>query len=219
MEEIWKDIQGYEGLYQVSNLGRIKSLGRTIKRIGPKGKIFDRTYPEKVLKYGKDKKGYYRTVLSLDGINTTVKVHRIVAQTFIPNPENKPQVNHIDGNKTNNRIDNLEWCNNQENQDHSWKTGLRKRGKEHWSYGKQPQGFKKYYETHKGIRHPSYGVRGIKNSNSKKVIQYDKCGNYIRQWNSMADIYRELKISTGCVCNCCKGKRKTAGGYVWKYKE
>lgn len=217
MEEIWKDIEGYEGLYQVSNLGRIKSLGRTIEKIGPKGKVFYRTYPQKNLVCKKDTKGYYRTNLALNGINKTVKVHRIVAQAFIPNPENKSQVNHIDGNKENNNVSNLEWCNNQENQDHSWKTGLRKRGREHWSYGKQPQGFKKYYETHKGIRHPSYGKRGILSKCSKKVIQYDKKGSIIKQWDSIADVEREIGVRKCNIIECCKNRRKTAGGYIWKY--
>lgn len=213
MEEIWKDIEGYEGLYQVSNLGRIKSLGRTIERIGQKGKSFKRTYPVKILKFGKDPKGYYRTSLALNGVNTTVKIHRIVAQAFIPNPNKLPQVNHIDGNKENNRVDNLEWCDNQENQDHAWKNGLRKKGKEHWSYGKQP----KWWTNQKGKNHPSYGLRGVKNANSKKVVQYDKNNNFIKQWDSMADIQREIGINTCNISLCCQGKRKTAGGYIWKY--
>lgn len=124
MEEVWKDIEGYEELYQISNLGRTKSLGRTIERTGPKGNKFYRTYPEKILICHKDLKGYYRTNLALNGRNTTVKIHRLVAQAFIPNPENKPQVNHINGNKKDNRVENLEWTTNNENMKHAYNTGL-----------------------------------------------------------------------------------------------
>lgn len=217
MEEIWKDIKGYEGLYQVSNIGRIKSLGRTVIKISLKGNIFTKSYPEKLLKFSKDTKGYLRTSLALNGINRTIKVHRVVAQAFIPNPNNLEQVNHKDGDKKNNNVYNLEWCNNQKNQNHSWTTGLRKKGKQHWSYGKQPEGLKKYLEEHKGVNHPSYGLKGIKNKNSKKIIQYDSKNNFIKKWDSMADVHRLLGLNTGTICQCCKGKRKTAGGYIWEY--
>ena len=113
MEEIWKDIEGYEGLYQISNLGRVKSFPR-------KG---TQTKKEKILKEKRDKKGY--CFVSLNNVGAKpYKIHRLVAQAFIPNLENKPQINHIDGDKTNNRIDNLEWCNNSENQIHAYKKGL-----------------------------------------------------------------------------------------------
>ena len=78
------------------------------------------------MKYGTDNKGYYRCCLSKNGNNKTVKVHRIVAETFIPNPNNLAQVNHIDGNKQNNNVDNLEWCSQSENMKHAYKNGLKK---------------------------------------------------------------------------------------------
>lgn len=112
MEEIWKDVKGYEGIYQVSNLGRIKSLSRNTKN--------QYAYKEKIIKQIKDKRGY----LIVNIKKRATKVHRIVAEAFIPNPNNLPQVNHIDGNKLNNNVDNLEWCTQKENIQHGWKIGL-----------------------------------------------------------------------------------------------
>ena len=108
MEEIWKDIEGYEGLYQISNLGKVKSI---------------RFNKERLLKYDKST-SYLRIKLCKDGIETNYLIHRLVAKAFIPNPDNKPQVNHIDGIKTNNSVDNLEWCTASENQTHALKTKL-----------------------------------------------------------------------------------------------
>lgn len=113
MEEIWKDIKGYEGYYQVSNLGRIRSLDRYIATVGnPSGQRLIRgkiLRPSKrVMSNGKD--GYYSVTLYKRGVDTLFNVHRLVAETFIPNPNNLPCVNHKDENKHNNMADNLEWC-------------------------------------------------------------------------------------------------------------
>ena len=103
MEEFWKDINGYENLYQVSNFGNVVSLGNhTIKNQYSGKKIY--------LKYKIDKYGYYAVTIRKNGIPKTTTVHRLVAQAFISNPNNLPCINHKDENKTNNRVDNLEWC-------------------------------------------------------------------------------------------------------------
>lgn len=112
MKEIWKDIKGYEGIYQVSNLGRVKSLGN------------NKTKKEKILKPAINR-GYLRITIQKDGINKKKYVHRLVAETFIPNSEKKPQVNHINCKKDDNRVCNLEWCTNGENQKHAWDNGLK----------------------------------------------------------------------------------------------
>lgn len=111
MEE-WKDIKGYEGLYQVSNYGRVYSVPRN----GTKGGIRTLT----------DMNGYLRLPLKKHGKEFNAGVHRLVAEAFIPNPSNKPSVNHIDGNKHNNHVNNLEWATWEEQIDHSLKMGLRK---------------------------------------------------------------------------------------------
>ena len=109
MEEIWKDVPGFEGLYQVSNYGQIKSTPRR----GTAGGI---------MKGHADRKGYINITLRKDGMQYTQKLHRLVAITFIPNPHNYPEVNHRDENKQNNRIDNLEWCSTSYNHDYGTRT-------------------------------------------------------------------------------------------------
>jgi hypothetical protein len=122
MEEIWKDVKNYEGVYQVSNFGNVKSLPR--QWIGGLPNA-PRKHNGLVLSSAKDKKGYLRVLLSKPGERHTYKVHRLVAIAFIENPENKKEVNHINGIKTDNRLCNLEWCSTMENMRHSILIGLR----------------------------------------------------------------------------------------------
>ena len=118
--EIWKDIKDFEGIYQVSNKGRIKSLERTVT-----GKLNSiRTLPEKFITPTDNGKGYMVVALYKDDKRHFKKMHRLVAEAFIPNPDNKPEVNHIDGNKKNNTVENLEWNTTKENCEHRQKTGL-----------------------------------------------------------------------------------------------
>jgi len=123
-QEIWKDVVGYEGYYKVSNLGSVMGLARIVPR-KRYGEIYLYPERERMLKFHINKKGYVITSLSKNDKEIKPQVHRLVAIAFIPNHDNKPQVNHKDGNKQNNHVDNLEWVTNQENIDHSWKTGLR----------------------------------------------------------------------------------------------
>lgn len=118
MKEIWKAIKDYEGKYEVSNLGRVKSLERKSR--------LNRKIKERILAPREHTGGYLRVQLS----RKDFYIHRLVAETFIPNPENKSQVNHIDGNKRNNRVDNLEWNTPLENNLHAIRTGLHKTDKE-----------------------------------------------------------------------------------------
>lgn len=181
MKEIWKDIIGYEGLYQVSNLGKVKSFPR-------KG---THELKEHILKPGKNHKGYLQVKLTKNCIGKTIPVHRLVAKIFIPNPNNLPQVDHIDDNKENNCVDNLQWITNSDNMAKAWKTGVRT--------------IEKTYK------------RGKDNKISKSVIQYDLQGNFIKQWYCIKDIERELKFNNRNICACCKHKRPTAYGFKWEY--
>ena len=124
--EIWKDIEGYEGYYQVSNMGSVQSLNRTCTN--KNNKIM--TFKGKILKPQNDRCGYLCVLLSLNGIKRNFKIHRLVAQAFIDNSNNKPCVNHKDGNKTNNMVYNLEWCTQQENIHHYYNSDAKKKPRE-----------------------------------------------------------------------------------------
>lgn len=123
MEEVWKEIQGYEGFYKISNLGNCKRVTH-ISVFTRNGKTITSLLNEKYLK-PRYRQGYIRVLLSKDRISKSYSLHRLVALHFIPNPANKPEINHIDGNKNNNCTDNLEWVFPRENCQHRDKTGLR----------------------------------------------------------------------------------------------
>jgi len=175
MAEVWKDVKGYEGLYQVSNLGRVRSSGLQIMKTRVSG-------------------CYYRIKLCNHGACEHVFVHRLVADAFIPNPKKKTQVNHIDGNKLNNIVSNLEWVTPSENAIHS-----------HRVLG------------HKA-NNPALGKFGVEHWNSKIVLQI-KNGVIIGEFFGACEAQRKTKINNSGICMVCRGERKTAGGYQWKFKE
>lgn len=188
MEEIWKWIYGYENMYQVSNLGRVRSVDRDVYCEVSPNKL-QHIYG-KVLKQGTNHKGYPIVYLSKDGKQKTITVHRLVALTFIENPLNLPQVNHIDGDKTNNHVSNLEWCDNSYNQIHAHKTGL----------------FPRYEDT-VGWGRPARPVAML-DLNTKEVL---------RTFETLASVKRETGINQFNVRSVCLGLRNHAGGYDWKF--
>lgn len=169
-KEYWKPVVGYEGLYEVSNFGRVKSL-----KFGK----------ERILKQ-KIRGGYYSVGLSKNGIVKTYQVHRLVAEAFIDNTDNLPQVNHKDENKLNNSVDNLEWCDAQ-------------------------------YNCNYGTRTERLSKSQINGKRSKIVIQYNLDGTFVREWPSTMECERNGYKNTG-ISKCCNGKRKTAKGFIWAYK-
>ena len=189
MEEIWKDIYyyneptnewvDYRGLYQVSNLGRVRSLDRT----GKNGKYGVRIYKGKYLKTFNDRKGYLLLQLCKDGIPKKYRISRLVYFTFNPDADTKLQVNHIDEDKLNNRLDNFNLMTCKEN--------------------------------------INWGTRTIRFAlaKSKTVLQFDKNGNFIKEWISANEVGRILKLHQTHIWECCHGERKTCGGFIWKYKE
>lgn len=175
MEEIWKDIDEFEGLYQVSNLGNVKSLN------------YNHTGKERNLKARNNGWGYLFVKLYKNGNRKLFTIHRLVAKAFIPNPENKREVNHKDENKTNNRVDNLEWMTSKENINYGTRTVRASKSL---------------------INHPEM---------SKSVLQFTKNGEFIKEWPSTMQIERELGFLSGNISGCCNEKKKTAYGYVWKF--
>ena len=168
MEEIWKDIKGYEGLYQVSNLGRVKSK----ERERTKGGILK---PSIV-------RNYYRVILCKNGKTKSYAVHRLVAETFIPNINNYEVVNHKDENKLNNSESNLEWCT-------------------------QLYNIKYTLSKHKKV----YG--------QKTVSQIALTGEIIRTFTNVNEFSRKNGFNESSIIKCCRGKRKTHKGFMWKYEE
>lgn len=153
MEEIWKPIKGYEGYYEVSNLGRVRRLDRYDYGCG-----YARFYKGGILKSLCGSNGYLHVMLCRDGTRLTKSVHRLVATTFIPNPENLPQVNHKDEDKSNNTVTNLEWCSSKYNMNYGTKnrrcndTKIKRGLVDSDTVGSTPEESKKLYnEKHKEV--------------------------------------------------------------------
>ena len=178
-KEVWKDIQGYEGKYQISSFGNVKSLN------------YGRTKKERILIPGNNAKGYLQVKLSKNGITKNFYVHKLVSQAFIENPDNLPEVNHIDEDKTNNCVSNLEFCDRKYN----------------INYGTRNE---KMLKTLKLIKSKFA---------QKEALQFTKDGKFVNEYPSIKEAGRYTGINQGNICLCCKGRRFTAGGYIWKYKE
>ena len=166
MEE-WRPVVGYEGLYEVSNMGNVKSLN------------YRRTGKEGILKASKTGNGYQKVQLFKDGKGKFYKVHQLVATAFCENPHGFKEVNHIDEDKTNNCADNLEFCSRSYN--------------------------------------INYGTRNQKTS--KPVISIDKRTGLILEFVSSKEASRQTDIDQSHITACCKGKRKSAGGFAWYYTD
>lgn len=180
MIEIWKPVKGFEN-YEVSNLGQVKSLN------------YNRTKGTKILKPGMDTNGYLQVHLSKNGKHYAKSIHRLVAEAFIPNIDNKPEVNHIDGNKQNNKVENLEWVTRRENNKHAYDTGL--------------------------LKPPV--MKGEENPRARKVIctNTGEIFNYIKE---AAKKYNVIDSSISACCKGklkSAGKLPTGEKLVWRYAE
>lgn len=209
--EIWKDIRGYEGLYQVSNMGRVKSLERITTR---KNGV---TLPikEKILQYGIDRKGYYFVGLYKNSKGENKSIARLVAEAFISNPENKPEVNHINTIRTDNRIENLEWCTHKENCNNPLTKEHQKiaqTGKRHSEETK-----KKISENNKGRKCYWEGKISKEHPNSKPIIQFSLNGDLIKKWECLSDVKRELGIQHSNIIKVINGARNQTGNSKWEY--
>ena len=169
--EIWKNIENNPD-YLISNTGRVRKNN------------CDTDHSVR------DKKGYLVTDLYKNGIRKTVRVHRLVAEEFIPNPDKKPEVNHIDGNKHNNNASNLEWVTKKENVNHSWNLGLSK---------------------------PSYGMKGKKNPNSGRKGKPFRIVETGETFNTLKECERAINANNRHINDCLKGRQKTHKGYHFEY--
>ena len=208
--EIWKDIHGYEGYYQVSNLGRIKSMERDVLQ----GTRIVHLH-SKILKYRYDAGGYIRIVLCKNGIQKNFSLHRLVAEHFIPNPNNLPQINHKDENKENNCVDNLEWCTPKYNTNY----GTRTQRAANTSKGKTftLEQRKKLSQARKGYVTSEETKNKISESLSNPVYQYDLNNKLIKKWRNIQEPKRSgMPYDPTCFSKCCLGKLKTYKGFIWK---
>lgn len=206
MKEEWKDIKEFEGLYQVSNTGKVKSLDRTVIR--KDGVIAN--YKECILKGRVMRNGYLAIFLSKNGKYKSYYIHRLVAEAFIPNLDNLPEIDHIDTDKTNNGVENLRWVTHVENMNNPRTKEMR--------YGNCEKSKNINKNTMRIISQETKDkIREIK---SIKVVQLDKDTNEpIKIWSSAMEAQRERGFDHGHIIKCCKGNRKTHKGYKWMYYE
>lgn len=197
VEEIWKDVQGYEGEYQVSNLGRVKSLDKTVYVKNNNTAVKH----GKVLK-ARECQGYYYVCLSSKNIKKMCRVHILVAKAFVQNFKNKKTVNHINGNKLDNRAENLEWLSIKENLVHAWNNGLNKRGKprEIYQYDLEGKCVAKYESAKEASR-----KTGIDHANICRVASsskyYHTAGGYSWKWSkSLSEMPKKRMVvnKNGC---------------------
>lgn len=185
MIEIWKDILGYEGYYQVSNLGNVRGIDRKVKsKINKTG---FRIVKGKKISPHINKYGYLSIRLRKEGSTKAFTIHRLVAMTFIPNPNNYPSVNHIDENKLNNTVSNLEWCTIKYNN--------------------------LYNNRQDRINEK---LRDI-NPNSIQVYQYSKDGILLNKYRSIRDASRLTGINRSIIKRSCKNGGVLIKNYIWKF--
>lgn len=189
MEEVWKDVEGFKGYYQVSNLGNVRSLTRKVNTFNGM-----RTTKGKVLKPLKTKNNYLRIDLRKNRKHKYILLHRLVALTFIPNPHNYPVINHIDGNKFNNNINNLEWCTQSHNIKEAFRLGTAKVYKHHYIDGTLP-------------------------CTKIPVNQYSLNNVFLAHYSSIKEASLSTNTSQKGISFCCRNKQKHANHFIWRYAD
>lgn len=192
MIEEWREASAFPERFLVSNLGRVKQKVRYDSR--------GRRAGGRMLTMRKrDKDGYVIVQLQVGNQRKWSRVHRLVAEAFIPNPENKPAVDHINTIKSDNRVENLRWVTTKEN-------------------ANNPITIEKNRRSQTGKKMSAESSRKKSEAMPKKaVIQYSKDGKIITRFSSISDASKATRADTGSISNCCKGRIKTAGGYIWRY--
>jgi hypothetical protein len=187
MEEVWENIEGFEEIYQISNLGRVKSLERNVLCRSGFQKRKERILP------CIGSHGYHMVALYNNKKETCKTIHSLIAKAFIPNPDDFPCVNHINGINTDNRIENLEWCTYGENNKHAY--------------------------SHLGRSAPLAGKFGKDNYKSKPVLQFTMNGEFVAEYVSARDAAKQTKSSQGRISDCCRGEKAHHLSFIWRYKQ
>ena len=189
-QEIWKDIEGYEGMYQVSNLGRVKALDRRDN----KGKL----QKEKLRKFGTKKDGYKIISLSKNNKLKSYVLHRIVAKAFVPNPDNLPEIDHINGIRDDNRVENLRWCTRQQNN----------------SYPETRRN-NSLAQKRRFERDPLERLKTI--SRQCPVYLVSETGEILKRYEYVREAADDLHVHASNISACCRGKIQQILGYRFKY--
>lgn len=187
----WKPIVGFESEYLVSNDGQIFSF-----------------HQNRILMGKLSRQGYMRVCLCKNGFHKNEAIHRIVAKAFIPNPDNKPTVNHINEIKTDNRVENLEWATVAEQNVHGTRIA---RAVAHTDWKMRSTKIDYFAVAAK------HDYQNQTKKQMKAVLQCDKDGVFIARFDSLAMAARSMGIKPSHICCCLKGRRKSCGGYLWKY--
>lgn len=188
--EVWKRVAGFETHYMVSSYGRVKSLKKRVYVNNGKCK-YSYLRKEYVMKPVKTNVGYPQVTLHKNGCTRLTHIHRLVAEVFIPNPKKTPQVNHKDGNKQNNNVENLEWVTAQENSLHAHRE----------------LGIVVWHKHKTGASTPRY----------RSVVQRTLDGDFVKVWECGMDAVRTGTFDSGSITRCCQGVYKSHKGYKWEY--
>lgn len=224
-EEIWKDIPGWEGLYQASSHGRIRSVRSDIP---------------KVLALGGGGRRYRSITLSRDGKTITKSVHRLVCMAFHGLPDSGMQVDHIDGDSHNNHEDNLRWCSSRDNHRNPITV---ERYRDAYNRSEDPTRLSRlashpdvlerrgrtFSSRYSGVNNPRFGTKlpeetkrkiGARKKGTccKPVIQMTREGGFVREWPSGSDAASALGLFSTNIFKCCKGQTASCGGFKWRYK-
>jgi len=211
--EEWRDVVGYEGRYQISNYGRLRSIdivlhkrdGKTERRRG------------KILKIGLSKWGYPQYLFSKGSLfpRKLMRIHRVVATAFIPNPNNLPQIDHINRDRADNRVSNLRWCTLKENMNNPNTIEWLKVCRPNFHHTEETK--RKISLIQKGKRLKPSQILKLR-MKGLPVIQMDKDGNILAEFSNAGWAQEETGVCKAHICACCNQHRKTAGGFKWRYK-